>query len=236
MPVVAGYLLVVGGNSAAFGYNFWTDIPPSSAADGAAVISLWALFVGTSFVAAAAYGWMCDLAVQQGTRATAAGARRALRRTARGAPVAVPAMAVTVAVLPLWLPVIPLVALFGALPYRTQSAGIQARRLPGLCRSTSSDAPRNWGRHLIGCISRRRGLGRWLRDRRSLQRTGRTCRRSRWVGGPLSRLTSCRRRRHHVPPDLAGRRRVALSGARWQPGAQRRGGRGQSRSIVLTVK
>lgn len=119
VPVLVCYLLVVGGNSLAFDYSFWYEPAPTTTADTVAVVSLWSLYLVASLVGAATYGWMCELSLSGESRLTLTGGRAALRRGLRGAPVAVPAFAATLAGLPFVLPTIVLVALFGAAPFRS---------------------------------------------------------------------------------------------------------------------
>jgi hypothetical protein len=118
---VAGYLAMVGFNSAAYDYSFWNDPPPTTAADTAAVITLWVLALFVGLVAAATYGGMCELTQVETRRVRAADAVRAGRRVLPRAPIAVPAFALVLGTLPLAIPAAVMVAGFAAAPFRNHS-------------------------------------------------------------------------------------------------------------------
>lgn len=58
------YLVMVVGNSVAFGYNFWLEVPPSDRADNVALVSIGVFLVLAGSVGAIAYGWMCVNALE----------------------------------------------------------------------------------------------------------------------------------------------------------------------------
>lgn len=64
LGVAAMYLLMVVGNSVAFGYNFWVEVAPSDRADNVALVSIGVFLVLAGSVGAIAYGWMCVNALE----------------------------------------------------------------------------------------------------------------------------------------------------------------------------
>lgn len=85
--MLAIYLAMVGGNSLAFGYNFWESPPPSDAADLATNISLAVFYVLESGVLAWAFGSFCVVGLNPDVApATPSEARFAARRDVRGEP------------------------------------------------------------------------------------------------------------------------------------------------------
>jgi hypothetical protein len=117
--VLVGYLATVGFNTAAYDYSFWNEPPPSDAADTAAVISLWMLYVFVCLVAAVAYGWMCERAAPEGRES--ATIRSAFRRALPDAPIAVVGLAVIFVTLPVSIPAAVAIAALGAAPMHSSS-------------------------------------------------------------------------------------------------------------------
>jgi hypothetical protein len=115
VPMIAIYVIVVAVNSVWFGYNFWTQPAPTSAADTAAVFSLWFIVLLSIPVSVIAYGWYCQYA--RGEWSIFRSLRDSWRASVRSIWYAAPLVLVTAVAVLCVVPAVLVVAVVGPAPF-----------------------------------------------------------------------------------------------------------------------